>query len=488
MSAFDYPIPKAPTGIDLNKGWAVLYTDGGAYPNNSSAESRGGGGVWGYDSANNIYRSVIPEGPFATNNSGELLGFIEALELALSLNYPFVEICPDSSYVIDGYKGWMAGWKKNGWKRKDRKSGDMLPVSNEALWRKVDALKEKLASAGITVALRWVKGHNGNYGNEMADELATQARKEAESGKLDRIHTVTERDVVKDVEESVVEATEVKTKPEKPTKPQPITGLMEGRLMPYMGHSASNSDDNRHYYYTYTSNRTNDAERGPLEWLGSNSAVTRHGCIASLDAIEPLELLVRAQNSRLEANELPPCVLHLDAVTKKSVWENLLADGKKTIKPQGKRIALKDGTRVSEPVTPPRRMFFALERLDELHRILYLYLADKLSDTGLIETDVTEYFVAPKGKRYEAIKGFDAGTKSITVPLKELDYDLVLTPGLDLPTRNAVSRVAKTANSMAVKVLHTPPSESTLRYYVLIETDTEAGLFTAPYANTVFRL
>jgi ribonuclease HI len=43
-------------------------------------------------------------------------------------------------------------------------------VKNKDLWILLDEAAQK-----HEIAWNWVKGHSGNYGNEQADKLATQA-------------------------------------------------------------------------------------------------------------------------------------------------------------------------------------------------------------------------------------------------------------------------------------------------------------------------
>jgi len=98
-----------------------------------------------------------------TNNRMELTAVIEALR-ALSRSCE-VEIITDSKYVMQGINEWIANWKRNGWKTAARK-----PVKNVDLWQQLD---EEVASHVID--WKWVKGHSGNEGNELADKLANEA-------------------------------------------------------------------------------------------------------------------------------------------------------------------------------------------------------------------------------------------------------------------------------------------------------------------------
>lgn len=96
-----------------------------------------------------------------TNNRMELTAVIEALK---QLREPCsVELTTDSKYVCDAVnKGWLYSWKKNGWKKSDRK-----PALNVDLWEELLPLLEK-----HNVIFNWVKGHNGHPYNERCDRLA----------------------------------------------------------------------------------------------------------------------------------------------------------------------------------------------------------------------------------------------------------------------------------------------------------------------------
>lgn len=100
--------------------------------------------------------------PRTTNNRMELFAAITALE-AVNVPYPVV-LWTDSRYVCDGISGWITGWKRRGWR-----TAAGQPVKNEDLWRRLDA-----AAAALRVDWRWVKGHAGHEGNELADRLATR--------------------------------------------------------------------------------------------------------------------------------------------------------------------------------------------------------------------------------------------------------------------------------------------------------------------------
>jgi ribonuclease HI len=98
-----------------------------------------------------------------TNNQMELLGAIMALR---SLKKPGTEVLihSDSQYVIKSASEWIPGWKARGWKRKEG------PLKNVELLQELDRLQ-----SGHRVRWQWVKGHDGNPGNEHVDALTNQA-------------------------------------------------------------------------------------------------------------------------------------------------------------------------------------------------------------------------------------------------------------------------------------------------------------------------
>lgn len=101
-----------------------------------------------------------------TNNKMELTSVIEALSL---LKYQCeVDLMTDSKYVKDGVTKWLINWKRNNWLTSEKK-----PVKNQELWQKIDQLNQF-----HKVNWQWIKGHNGNPGNEMADLLANSAIEE----------------------------------------------------------------------------------------------------------------------------------------------------------------------------------------------------------------------------------------------------------------------------------------------------------------------
>jgi ribonuclease HI len=139
-----------------------IYTDGACSGNPGPG---GWGAVLSYDGHEKEIYGGEPEA--TTNNRMELMAAIRALE---TLKRPVaVRLHTDSTYVRSGITSWLASWKRNGWKTASKQ-----PVKNADLWQRLEA-----AVLQHQVQWLWVKGHNGNVGNERADALANRGVAEA---------------------------------------------------------------------------------------------------------------------------------------------------------------------------------------------------------------------------------------------------------------------------------------------------------------------
>ena len=131
----------------------ILYTDGSASPN------PGPGGFAVIENGQPIALGAEKE---STNIRMEGLALKRALEV---LDGETAEIRTDSQFWINVLTEWAPGWRAKGWKKS---KGE---IANLDIVQPLLALFEE-SNAEII----WLKGHDGEEFNEMADEWANRAR------------------------------------------------------------------------------------------------------------------------------------------------------------------------------------------------------------------------------------------------------------------------------------------------------------------------
>ncbi|XP_069177102.1 ribonuclease H-like [Procambarus clarkii] len=128
----------------------IIYVDG-------ACRGNPGKGGWGaLIKVNDEEEQVLYGGKHATtNNQMELTAAIKALEYCHEESE--IVIHSDSNYVIKGITEWVHNWIKKDWHG----------VKNVELWQSLFEVSQRR-----NVQWKWVKGHSGNRGNDIADALA----------------------------------------------------------------------------------------------------------------------------------------------------------------------------------------------------------------------------------------------------------------------------------------------------------------------------
>ncbi len=131
----------------------IYYTDGSCSPNP---------GPGGYSVIKDMKPHILGEEKDSTNIRMEGLAIIAALQDA---NGEHCQIYTDSEFWINVITKWSLSWEKNGWKKK---GGE---IKNLDIVRTACSLYRNAKAEFV-----WVRGHNDNEGNELADEWANKAR------------------------------------------------------------------------------------------------------------------------------------------------------------------------------------------------------------------------------------------------------------------------------------------------------------------------
>jgi ribonuclease HI len=153
---------SAPPGDTAALPQVVLFTDG-------ACKGNPGPGGWAYilrHPATGVEKEESGGARQTTNNQMELQAVIEGLR-ALKRRSA-VNVITDSVYVAKGSREWLPGWKRNGWRRREKNR--WVPVKNVELWQAIDDLLARHDVRFTTIA-----GHSGHVENERCDELAVAA-------------------------------------------------------------------------------------------------------------------------------------------------------------------------------------------------------------------------------------------------------------------------------------------------------------------------
>jgi len=145
-----------------------VYTDGSCI-GKKSERNAGSGVYFGEYDVRNISVKV-PDQYNQTNQVAELYAIFLALQ---QIREHFKEvyhgkkilIYSDSIYSINCLTVWSKVWIQNGWKTSTKKD-----VCNRELIEKT----HNLLSTFNNIDLKYIKAHNGHFGNEAADRLAKQ--------------------------------------------------------------------------------------------------------------------------------------------------------------------------------------------------------------------------------------------------------------------------------------------------------------------------
>nr|DAV15328.1 MAG TPA: ribonuclease HI [Crassvirales sp.] len=128
-----------------------IYTDG-AYK--SSIDQGGIGIVWMKD--DKVFKKYSKGFKHTTNNKMELIAMLCAFK-SIKTSMEEVEFISDSQYVL--------GCLTKGWKKK----------KNVELWNILDKEYERVKSLVKNIKFTHVRGHQDCFGNNLADELASNA-------------------------------------------------------------------------------------------------------------------------------------------------------------------------------------------------------------------------------------------------------------------------------------------------------------------------
>lgn len=139
----------------------IYYTDGSCSPNP---------GPGGFAVIKEMQPFIVGHEGESTNIRMEGKALIAAMKDADGAD---CEIFTDSEFWINVITKWAPGWEAKGWKKK---GGEI---------KNLEIVKEACELyVGSQATLTWVRGHEGDSGNEMADQWANEAREQRLDGRV----------------------------------------------------------------------------------------------------------------------------------------------------------------------------------------------------------------------------------------------------------------------------------------------------------------
>lgn len=405
--------------------------------------------------------------PHISNNGAEIVAATKAMEELSRSPHAFknITIKTDSRYVITGAQDYLVRWKNNNWCKSDGQQ-----VSNIDHWKALDHQLSTLKTNGVLVDFEWVKGHNGDHGNELADTYATIGVLTSGKGHF----------------KQMVQTAEAQAywKPEDDSHP-----LL---ALPRLYFITDRSTINPGEYYTGHHGK-DDALIGKRMADGSYAYV-------QLDTPDPyIEMLYKKQLaiSDTQDNIIMARLDHLlDAKTKRG----LLIFGEDMLVPEGKTAAKSQnlilvggknekgeakGESLSLRLNPP---LIAIRAVESVNFLKGMFLAWKDgTDDQVVKTNITDaFYVKDKKDATKLSAEFISTTQSVTVKAfidkdraQQLEFQLSV--NVDIPHRNVFKHLEKLNPTLTLFVWK--ESETAYRYATLFEVDGGKALWCGFYSN-----
>lgn len=480
--------------LEVKATHAVIYTDGGCRP----SRGIGGWGIHGYfyndepakQGTGNPKASPTPIGyvkevngkpditvvayvdgfgsliPESTNNIAEMTAAVMAMQVAKKNGVQNLLMILDSQYVLNGMRDWLPNWVANNF----MKPGGFEKVSNSELWKDIHDIKTEMTALGIKIDYGWVKGHNGDFGNELADQNATRG-------------VIAGRNNIS-VEHIKIEDSKGywNTKNERNrlfSHPQWFFGTQQDE----QGLSA----DGRHVYYL-------GDPREDDELLGKKIADATFSILYLKDP-EPVLSIVQGAVRQMGMGVYQGLSIgRLSDIFNPDIYSEIRNHGDILMVRDHERQRLLTSNEVllTKEIRPARLAYHAVDALQALETLLVEYLNPN-DNSKLRKTDITDLLYEPDTSKKKTVYKLKTHITSayrsqevkaqyaIKANSQGETAKLVLTLGLDLPDRNTLAALA--GEGIKVTVLTWPESDRAIRYATVVEASGDVGIWSGIYAN-----
>lgn len=461
----------------------TYYTDGSTAPGNPGPS---GYGFYGTDNLGNIYTGYGPVGIIATNNMAELTATITALEKSLDVaDGPNITILTDSKYVTMGAESLETYHKRN-WKTA---SGDEIKNSN--LWKKLHELVKTFKEQKRKVKFKWVKGHSGIFGNEKADSYADKGRMLNYYEGAEHHYSIQEHTDETSLEEIAADSVNLTVGKKVRVKKAPNAPKLNHMLACKKWYFRTNDEIMFDGLYVYvTSNYEMPLKK--LEKrnknLGKPNADTTISLLLSDTPINELDI-IRARFNAECVDEQVPVVIDLNGLTKKAVWADLLENGTMFHTIKNHTCTSACNVHIGEILVRPLLVFKFEEDILRISQLLRNYRANS---PQLIKKDITDMLVDTTIKGVQKITGaIAAGQRVLTIPkgtiYLDIENEIKLNVGIDIPSRNTISAMIKSAKApIKIELLLFEVNVHSFRVATVITVDNCMVLIIAPESSLKF--
>jgi len=479
---------------------AVIYTDGGAKPNPgfigwgmhgylyTTEPSKQGPGIskhkiteTGYMFPNKITSPIVTPIQYydflgsklgtGTNNEAELTALIHSLQQLAKEKIAKLHVFTDSDYLVKGIKQGINNWKRSDWRKA---TGELIP--NASLWQQIDELLNSYASNNIDIQVEWVKGHADNFGNILADKLASIA-----------------------VNYSINQIEKIDY------KITPAKGYWKKEIdkHPFIDHKRlyfnSNSDYNKAGHYFLAKPGSDDTIIGKKTPDAGYSLVRLTNPDPVLETIKEFQSVVSDDTNNI-------AVMRLDKIYKPDVYETITEHRYQAMCRASKynpAINYVDNASLTVIQNPPGLCLRAVQCSGILEELLDNYLSGKHNKHTVYDWfnlkvhNVTDNFFIRKNKRNNMTEGslelddkFTVGFSALELPVtvdyenQQIQLKVALSLGLDLPNRNSLKRIERLNPS--VNLLTWQEGSRCFRYVSIVEIDGAVGVWSNYYGNQIF--
>lgn len=407
----------------------------------------------------------------ATNNTAELKAMIESFKLIKDRHWENVLIFTDSEYVRKGLTSWVKNWQKNDWISSTGKE-----VANKELWIELLKAENDLLEIGIKPKVEWTKGHANHPGNDAADQAA-------------RSGSGTEPDFFAYV-----------SKPEGYHKPKiNINDLIVKKWLVFDVSEPEAIDDGHHYYHFFNLNSNNAYGKKKEDSLRSrhqktatlfgrrmsDATFTIFRCKEPETHLETLKELHRFHFKR-DITELG--LVCLETALKPAVYENIKKFGTNylTVAHSNNSLTTPADELVSLTISPPKMALDGAQLFNTLERIMRNVL-NGVEKKGVHVHDVTDSFFTKEEKgnktKIKLKETITQTTSHLMIPSVFNGHDINIRGllGIDLPTRNMLSRIADV--NPTVKIVITAESPTCYQFAFLFTTDIGDVFYQSPYVR-----